>query len=144
MKNVFSVFDGGFDKGQPRIGFAALKGPSAQTVATTQGAVNFNGEQTLGAPPGALSTQSTTSSFPTQPLQPAPTMSISGMVGGSGLPAPFPGSVVPLATLSLIAATNVGTTTNQPRAEPNSASSSLCSSFVFFVVGLAAGLANSL
>lgn len=30
--NVFVAFDGGFDKGHARIGFAALKGSSAPTV----------------------------------------------------------------------------------------------------------------
>lgn len=95
LKNVFSVYD--YNNGTPRVGFANLRGSSAQNAPITTGAVP-SGTAANSIPTSASGGQS---SAPVGP----PSISVdqsgatnTAIVGGSGLPAP------------VAAASNVGST----------------------------------
>jgi cathepsin D len=81
LKNVFSVFDG-----SGRVGFASLKGSSAQTVSVTANAV----PTTTGAS-GAATSPATSGGglpIPNEPSTYAPQATASGVFGGNNLPVP--------------------------------------------------------
>jgi len=128
LKNVFSVYDGGFSTGQARVGFASLRGSSGQTVATTEGAIQASAEQTIN--------QATLTSTSITTRAPLPTQftSITGIVGGSGLPAPTPGTGVVSSRPSLINGNNGGSASSD-------AITARSPSLVLALVGFAAGLA---
>ncbi|PWN43091.1 acid protease [Ceraceosorus guamensis] len=100
LKNVFSVFE----SNPARVGFAALRGDNAQAVATTSGAI-----QSAGAAAATVPRASATSSATGAPAGDLPTQtnSITGIVGGSGLPTPVAGSASPTGSASLISGSNV-------------------------------------
>lgn len=146
MKNVFQVYDGGFGRGPARIGFAALKGPTAQTIATTTGAV-----QTKNLVPAASRTQTITSATApsTQPTQPAEqSTGPNGIVGGTGLPAPSLATIRPTATASLMSGINypsldiAAAKSTTPASTRNTGVTAARSGSSFILaVGIAAGLA---
>lgn len=94
LKNVFSVFR--YDP--PAVGFAALKGTSSQTAATTSGAV--------GSVAPATATPSTSSPETAAPpiITTGNTASATGVTGGSGLPEPVAASSNTPSTPTLIPA----------------------------------------
>lgn len=86
LKNVFSVYD--YNNGSPRVGFANLKGSSAQNAPITTSAVPS------GTAANQIPTSSASGSESTAPVGP-PSISLdqssttnTAIVGGSGLPAP--------------------------------------------------------
>lgn len=144
MKNVFQVYDGGFGSNAARIGFAALKGPTAQTVATTTGAI-----QTANMKPAASRTQISAFTTASSALPTAQTTGSNGVIGGTGLPPPSLATVLPTATLSLMpgidyASLNVAAAIGTARVINDSSANSAArsgSAFILAAAGIAAGLA---
>jgi cathepsin D len=95
LKNVFSIYD----SNPARVGFASLRGNTAQTLATTTGAIRQATATAAPASSGASSSSVAPAILPSNSAD----NTASGNVGGSGLPAPTPGTTIVTQTASLMA-----------------------------------------
>lgn len=98
LKNVFSVYD--YNNGNPRVGFASLKGSSAQNVAVTTGAVP-SGTAANQIPTSAAGGSSTAPVGPPSISIDSSAASNTAIVGGSGLPAPVAAASNAASTVSI-------------------------------------------